>query len=338
MSAVLLNRPGGLAFAIVNKLLGKVGKNLRETVCTDVNSEKSVAARIDQGSGDATYSKSKIELVDAQKTGVRKRAAFGKVSITAIQNGVLVYWGARFEQEVFTLDGLHEDMISTYPFSIFRTNWFNALQVLALLYAMSVPPEGQAQDFKPTVTKTDLSRTTNGHAADGSNASIATWSGSDKGIAISSFILQYQADQKTLGQRFRLSIDPVGMDYKTKMLEAWDRIIFSLNYQLGKWSAEECVQYLIDRVGHEPSAAAAEVRRSIMGGYGPLYQAGYMLGGLQLRALHAEIVQAGKMNNREFHDAILKENYIPFELLRLKMLAKPLSIEQLPVWKFHTQK
>ena len=632
---------------------------------------------------------------------------------TATQNSVLVYWGTRFEQEVFTLDGLHDDMIPTYPLSFFRTNWFKALQVLVLLYAISVQQETKAQDFKPTVKKTD--------------ASIATWSGSDKDVAISSLVLQYQADQKTLGHRFRLSIDPIGMEYKIKMLEAWGqkldeidfaklpyddqidwlmlrsevrhdselhanqvfrdddakklfsysdlllrycatkeygsvldaedsaslldeiatqanasaqailkapksedsaaatvavhavslldqlarqvqdthryhdsydpeytwwagkpfeaaktamsahrravrevlagldendkdkivgvpigadalgkdlrhawiaysaaelvaigeyelawcderfkqaanelnldgdwrkalehvktlhvepgdqpklirelaweairflegndlisipemakqgwrvemmspeaqrvnpyflggdniivsfptntmthaeklmslksnnihfcratvhhelvpghhlqyyvleryrpyrqlfsspfwmegwalywemqlwdmgfagspedrvgmlfwrrhraaRIIFSLNYQLGKWSAEECVQYLIDRVGHEPSAAAAEVRRSIMGGYGPLYQAGYMLGGLQLRALHAEIVQAGKMNNRDFHDAILKENYIPFELLRLKMLAKPLSTEQLPVWKFHTQK
>jgi uncharacterized protein (DUF885 family) len=623
---------------------------------------------------------------------------------TATQNSVLVYWGRRFEQEVFTLDGLHDDMIPTYPLSIFFTNWFKALQVLVLLYAISVQPETKAQDFKPTVKKTD--------------ASIATWSGSDKDVAISSLVLQYQADQKTLGHRFRLSIDPIGMEYKIKMLEAWGqkldeidfaklpyddqidwlmlrsevrhdselhanqvvrdddakklfsysdlllrycatkeygsvldaedsaslldeiatqanasaqailkapksedsaaatvavhavslldqlarqvqdthryhdsydpeytwwagkpfeaaktamsahrravrevlagldendkdkivgvpigadalgkdlrhawitysaaelvaigefelawcderfkqaanelnldgdwrkalehvktlhvepgdqpklvrelaweairflemakqgwrvemmspeaqrvnpyflggdniivsfptntmthaeklmslksnnihfcratvhhelvpghhlqyyvleryrpyrqlfsspfwmegwalywemqlwdmgfagspedrvgmlfwrrhraaRIVFSLNYQLGKWSAEECVQYLIDRVGHEPSAAAAEVRRSIMGGYGPLYQAGYMLGGLQLRALHAEIVQAGKMNNRDFHDAILKENYIPFELLRLKMLAKPLSTEQLPVWKFHTQK
>lgn len=130
--------------------------------------------------------------------------------------------------------------------------------------------------------------------------------------------------------------DRVGMLFWRRHRAA--RIIFSLNYQLGKWTAEECVQYLIDRVGHEPSAAAAEVRRSIMGGYGPLYQAGYMLGGLQLRALHAEIVQTGKMNNRDFHDAILKENYIPFELLRMKMLGKPFAVDQLPTWKFHTQK
>ena len=127
--------------------------------------------------------------------------------------------------------------------------------------------------------------------------------------------------------------DRVGMLFWRKHRAA--RIIFSLNYQSGKWTSEECVKYLIERVGHEPSAAAAEVRRSIMGGYGPLYQAGYMLGGLQLRALHREVVQAGKMTNREFHDAVLRENYVPFELLRAKMLEMPLSSKQLPAWRFY---
>ena len=126
--------------------------------------------------------------------------------------------------------------------------------------------------------------------------------------------------------------DKVGMLFWRKHRAA--RILFSLNYQTGKWTAEECVKYLIDRVGHEPSAAAAEVRRSIMGGYGPLYQAGYMLGGLQLRTLHHEVVQAGKMTDREFHDAILRENYVPFELLRAKMLDLPLTAKQLPAWRF----
>ena len=127
--------------------------------------------------------------------------------------------------------------------------------------------------------------------------------------------------------------DRVGMLFWRRHRAA--RILFSLNYQLGKWSAEECVKYLIDRVGHEPSAAAAEVRRSIMGAYGPLYQAGYMLGGLQLRSLHKEMVQSGKMTNRDFHDAILRENYIPFELLRAKLLMMPLLQDQTPSWKFY---
>jgi uncharacterized protein (DUF885 family) len=72
-----------------------------------------------------------------------------------------------------------------------------------------------------------------------------------------------------------------------------------------------------------------------MGGYGPLYQAGYMLGGLQLRSLQREVVQSGKMTNRQFHDAVLRENYIPFELLRAKMLDQPLSAKQLSTWRFY---
>ena len=68
------------------------------------------------------------------------------------------------------------------------------------------------------------------------------------------------------------------------------RIIFSLSYHLETMTPDECVDYLVQRVGHERSAAAAEVRRSIMGGYSPLYQAAYMLGGLQLRRLHSEFL------------------------------------------------
>ena len=114
------------------------------------------------------------------------------------------------------------------------------------------------------------------------------------------------------------------------------RIFFSLNYQSGRWTSEQCVQYLVDRVGHEPSAAAAEVRRSIMGGYGPLYQAAYLLGGLQIRRLHEELVQSGTMTNRQFHDAILAENHLPIELLRYKLTGNLPAKEASPVWKFYT--
>ena len=75
-----------------------------------------------------------------------------------------------------------------------------------------------------------------------------------------------------------------------------------------------------------------------MGSYGPLYQAGYMLGGLQLRSLQREVVRAGKMTNREFHDAVLRENYVPFELLRAKMLGLPLTSKMLPAWRFYDSK
>lgn len=126
--------------------------------------------------------------------------------------------------------------------------------------------------------------------------------------------------------------DRVGMLFWRKHRCA--RIIFSLSYHLGSMSPEECVTYLVERVGHERSAAAAEVRRSIMGGYSPLYQAAYMLGGLQLRRLHAELVLSGRLSNRSFHDAVLHEHSIPIEVLRHCLTNGPLTRDTQPAWRF----
>lgn len=112
------------------------------------------------------------------------------------------------------------------------------------------------------------------------------------------------------------------------------RIIFSLNYHQGKMTPVECVNYLVEQVGHERSAATAEVRRSVMGDYGPMYQAAYMLGGLQLRKLHQELVGSGKMSQREFHDAVLKEHCIPIEPLRNLLLGGELTSETAARWRF----
>ena len=129
--------------------------------------------------------------------------------------------------------------------------------------------------------------------------------------------------------------DRIGMLFWRKHRCA--RIIFSLSYHLGEMTPQECVDYLIEHVGHEPSAATAEVRRSIMGGYSPLYQAAYMLGGLQLRRLHAELVQTGAMTNRQFHDAVLRQHSIPIEPLRLALTDAPLSADTGPAWRFADQ-
>ena len=56
------------------------------------------------------------------------------------------------------------------------------------------------------------------------------------------------------------------------------RIIFSLKFHMGEWSPQECVDFLVDRVGFERDNAIGEVRRSFQGGYGPLYQAGLPAG------------------------------------------------------------
>jgi uncharacterized protein (DUF885 family) len=113
------------------------------------------------------------------------------------------------------------------------------------------------------------------------------------------------------------------------------RIMFSLNFHLGNWSAEECVDFLVENVGHERRNATAEVRRSIQGGYGPLYQAAYMLGGLQLKALHADLVLSQGWSEKDFHDAVLKENSIPVEYLRAALKGTDLPKEFPVSWRFY---
>ena len=125
--------------------------------------------------------------------------------------------------------------------------------------------------------------------------------------------------------------DKVGMLYWRKHRCA--RIVFSLNFHLGRWTGPQCVEYLIDRVGHERAAAEGEVRRSLSGLYGPLYQAAYMLGGLQLRALQRELVGPGKMTDKAFHDAILRQNSIPIAVLRAALGKAPVP-RQLTAWRF----
>nr|WP_294908424.1 DUF885 family protein [uncultured Lacibacter sp.] len=112
------------------------------------------------------------------------------------------------------------------------------------------------------------------------------------------------------------------------------RIIFSINYHTNKWTPKQCIDFLVDRVGHEPANAEAEVRRSFTGGYGPLYQVAYMLGGLQFKALHTELVKSGKMSNKTFHDRILKEHNMPIEMVRAVLINQPLKENHVTGWKF----
>lgn len=112
------------------------------------------------------------------------------------------------------------------------------------------------------------------------------------------------------------------------------RIIFSMNYHLGKWTPKQCIDFLVERVGFERANAEAEVRRSFTGGYGPLYQIGYMLGGLQFRALHKELVDGGKMTNIQFHDRILHENNMPVEMVRAILTNQQLPENFSTQWKF----
>jgi hypothetical protein len=113
------------------------------------------------------------------------------------------------------------------------------------------------------------------------------------------------------------------------------RIIFSLKFHLGQMTAPQAIDFLVKRVGHERRNATAEIRRSVNGSYGPLYQAAYMLGGLQLRALHKEVVVSGKMTERAFHDTILRENAIPIEMMRADLEGTTLTPDFKSSWKFY---
>jgi hypothetical protein len=113
------------------------------------------------------------------------------------------------------------------------------------------------------------------------------------------------------------------------------RIVFSLSYHLGKMSPQEAIDMLVNRGGHELGSATAEVRRSFDGSYPPLYQCAYMLGALQFRSMHKELVLTKKMTNRAFHDAILKSNRIPVEMIHADMTNKKLTRDYATSWKFY---
>ena len=112
------------------------------------------------------------------------------------------------------------------------------------------------------------------------------------------------------------------------------RIIFSLKFHLGEWTPQQCIDYLVDRVGHERASATGEVRRSFNGSYSPLYQAGYMLGAMQLRALYAQQVTSGKMPESQFHDAILRGGPMPIEMVRALVTHEKLPRDFKPTWRF----
>lgn len=113
------------------------------------------------------------------------------------------------------------------------------------------------------------------------------------------------------------------------------RIIFSLSFHLQKMTPQQCVDFLVERVGHERENAIGEVRRSFNGSYGPLYQAAYLLGGMQLHALHKELVDSGKMTNRAFHEAVLRENRIPVEMIRASLTGQKLNRDFAASWRFY---
>ena len=113
------------------------------------------------------------------------------------------------------------------------------------------------------------------------------------------------------------------------------RIIFSMSFHLEKMTPQECIDLLVNKVGHERDNATAEVRRSFDGSYGPLYQIAYLIGGLQQYAMHKDLVDSGKLTNRQYNDALLKENRIPIEMIRASITKQKLTRDFVTNWKFY---
>ena len=116
------------------------------------------------------------------------------------------------------------------------------------------------------------------------------------------------------------------------------RIIFSLGFHLGTMTPQQAIDYLVDRVGHERANAEAEVRRSFLGTYPPLYQLAYMMGGLQFRSLHQELVGSGRMTNKAFHDAIMQGGAMPVEMVRAMLTNAPLTRDYQAQWLYRGPK
>jgi hypothetical protein len=116
------------------------------------------------------------------------------------------------------------------------------------------------------------------------------------------------------------------------------RIIFSLNFHMGLWSPQESVDFLVDKVGHERDNATAEVRRSFESAQyanQPLYQAAYLLGGLQFRGLRRQLVDTKITTNKQFHDEILRQGNMPIALIRLAVTRDKLRRDMDISWKFY---
>ncbi|HEX6323283.1 MAG TPA: DUF885 family protein [Vicinamibacterales bacterium] len=113
------------------------------------------------------------------------------------------------------------------------------------------------------------------------------------------------------------------------------RIIFSLNFHMGNWTPEQAITFLVEKGRHDRFTATGEVRRSFNSTYSPLYQAAYMLGGLQIRSMYKDLVETKTMTAKAFHDAILRQGEMPIELLRAALTDAPLTPDYQPAWKFY---
>jgi uncharacterized protein (DUF885 family) len=63
-----------------------------------------------------------------------------------------------------------------------------------------------------------------------------------------------------------------------------------------------------------------------------------MMGAIQLRTLHGELVTTGKMKEKAFHDSILQGGIMPIEMVRAHVTGTKLPRDYRSSWKFAGEK
>lgn len=93
------------------------------------------------------------------------------------------------------------------------------------------------------------------------------------------------------------------------------RIILDVKLHRGEMSVEEAVDFLVEHVGMDRSAATAEVRRYTMT---PTYPLSYLLGKHLIVQLRRDLERrlGDRFDLRRFHDAMLYAGNLPWRLMR----------------------
>ena len=63
-----------------------------------------------------------------------------------------------------------------------------------------------------------------------------------------------------------------------------------------------------------------------------------MLGALQIYSLRKEIVDGGKMSEKQFHDRVLQANMMPIELLRVLIKEQHVNPDFRSTWRFYEKR
>ena len=112
------------------------------------------------------------------------------------------------------------------------------------------------------------------------------------------------------------------------------RIVFTMNWQMGRWTPQQCVDFLVAN-GHERYTAEGEVRGHIRNSP-PLYQISYLMGALQLWSVYQDVVvQTKAMTIKQFNDRVIRTGSMPIEMVRALLTNQPLTRDYRARWKFY---